>query len=211
MGLLFHNIMFLGNRLYRLSLNAHSPEISQQIQNLPLTEDVTRYTSNLKQLKLSGMNVTHLFQPLSRVVNFNTLTHLGLSICDGAGHFISDLGITVRNRGLCLEHIAVIMHTRSGNEQQHLNEGIDHIFKACRSIKSLHAYYEDFSFPPRTIIDRILTTGWDLRLLGLHSIGDEWSLHADDFDKICRACPNLQQLGCQMDDISLIAPQGYET
>ncbi|KAF1840656.1 uncharacterized protein K460DRAFT_410072 [Cucurbitaria berberidis CBS 394.84] len=203
--LLLHNIMFIGHSLQQLSLSTErSQDLPRQITESVLKGNVTQHTPNLKQLKLSGMEIGNLFHPLSQFVNFPALTHIELSACHRVDQFLTDLGNSAQEDGLCLENIAVDVVSPPSDEQQSLDSCFKKIFKACRSIRSLHVGFDVCPEPPQIIMDQILSKGRDLRLLSLHSSMGVNVFAEDDLDKICSVCPNLQQLGYEIEEVALI-------
>lgn len=206
LDILLRNIVFVGQSLRQLALHApdRRGEVSQKVQIAASRGDFTRCTSNLKQLKLVGMDITNLFQPLTHFVNFHILTHLGIWGSGGVENFLSDLGTSARKHGLLLEHIAADEFIQPGDEENEFDRGVEEVLTSCRYIKSLHVAFQDRICLPQAIMNRILTTGQDLRILSLHCTGHDWTLGYDEFDRVCRACPNLQQLACQVDEIALL-------
>ncbi|KAF1939389.1 hypothetical protein EJ02DRAFT_257647 [Clathrospora elynae] len=148
-NLLFNNLSIIGKVFKRLCLSTqNSQDVFRQIRILAevKTQDITTFIEQLKGLRLSGLDLTHLFRALSKYFDFYKLTCLGTTECGVVEQFMRNLGASALDKKLNLEHIAV--NIERGGSEEHLDESLDNVFKACESIQSLHVGFNELKFTP---------------------------------------------------------------
>ncbi|KAJ4301310.1 hypothetical protein N0V90_003401 [Kalmusia sp. IMI 367209] len=169
-------------------------------------------TPQLKALCLCGFDMELPWLPaLRKFVNFERLVRLQITKCYAASKFFADLGADAEIKELRLKHLAVDSLNQGWGETEDLpiDKSMELVLRKCRKLESLHVgWYEHWSEEReenliQTILDHIYRDGKSLRILGVHphnNTDDEENVDSlgVNLERICRACPNLQQLGYQL-------------
>jgi hypothetical protein len=200
------NLCVFGEHIQHLRLTA---DHSQYKPQLTIEPTPTLAVPKLKSLTLTCIDVTFLFQPLSALYNLPGLTHLCLLMCKGADKFTLALGVFARTNRLSLEHIAIDLEHMSSIYGTCFAD----VFSACEVVKGLHLSWQHGA-PSHHLLQTIFTLGQRLELLSIGKFGIE-DVHepvpAKDFDAICDACPDLQQLAYQIPDATYLGQEGLES
>jgi hypothetical protein len=91
------------------------------------------------------------------------------------------------------------------------------LFQVCGPLKSLHIHHLHglANFPYKVLADNICASGEHLKLLSLGMFNDADLVAYDpindqEFDRVCRACTNLQQLSYQLLEEVYILPDSND-
>ncbi|KAF2009781.1 hypothetical protein BU24DRAFT_82053 [Aaosphaeria arxii CBS 175.79] len=180
----------------------------------------------LRELSFCGFDLSLPWLPaLRKIVDFAKLTKLYVTKCDAASAFLHDLASIAEIKMFRLEHLAVDALNESSyhydDEAASASASAEAIDKcmanivreSSRGLKTLHLgwheHYEDgqgqTNILIRNLLDEICSShGESLRILGLHTHnyadyeeGVE-ALSPEDLERVCRACPKIEELGYQL-------------
>jgi hypothetical protein len=184
----FHDF---GQHIQRLSLTLWSG-MNKKLET-PIGFAPTIRMPKLKELSLEGLELGHLYEPLSRLIHFAALSHLSLVGSRYSGPFTSALVKSLRVTGLQLEHFATNICVE--DEKADFGTHTAALFPIDPNIKSLH-----FSSGSYALLTNLLSVGPQLRVLSLDNCKLDQSWLEDNFASICDAFPNLEQLGWQLSE-----------
>jgi hypothetical protein len=172
---------------------------------IPAEFSPTSCMPNLRELALESWNLNHLYHPLSRLFDFNALTRLSLTGSKRPAQFISALSTNAPSSGLKLEHIAFGGYPKYSDDEDLLDENIDpnsptyltNLLDVAPNITSLHINNGGWESGLKRQIAALYSIGPQLKALSFDGCSDwGWApLPEDEFDGMCAACPNLEQLG----------------
>ncbi|XPS98200.1 hypothetical protein M3J09_007411 [Ascochyta lentis] len=177
---------------------------------------------NLRELALSGFDLSLPYLPvLQKFVKFERLTKLQVSNCHQASTFFADLGAITSIERFHLEHIAVDSLNEdpedgadSEEEDTPIDDCLEQVFQKSGKLQSLHLGWHEHCLDARAVntiqitLQTLYRDGESLRILSLHPHNEtdyEESVNSlgTHLERVCEACPNLEQLGYQLADGTL--------
>ncbi|CAN9467475.1 unnamed protein product [Alternaria alternata] len=187
-ALLFDNMEAVGANLKRLSLTAAVPQTTEnQLYAWAMggQNDLTRYTPQLEELRLSKMDFSDTFEQLSRIIDFHQLIRLELLVESCGLHLsIKDLANSIYtgsgevNR-LQLKHIAVeFVPDLDEREAIDLRDAMELIITACGLIESFHMRYPEANPLKITLLDFLQALS-----LSSHNL-QSLSIYCDEFETL---------------------------
>lgn len=192
--------------LKRLSLNRH-PDSFESDLLAPhlyrcLVKNKRRRCFRLESLRLSSFDVKEVFEPLEALVDLSMLVELHLSECMEADEFLQDLGRKLKENQMS----PPLHHPYAGRIP--FSNSLDDLLDCSENLSefSLIAGNSEIN----SLWARIHRIGPSLKLLGLHTFRQgpfEDFLKNGDHDffwkPFFKACPNLEQLGYQLQERDL--------
>ncbi|KAH6861196.1 hypothetical protein BKA58DRAFT_449081 [Alternaria rosae] len=165
-GLLLEYFQAIGRNLQFLSLSAHiGTDVSKLLWNHVWEPNQPKLP--LKELRLTGLRLTHMYSSLSTIIDFGKLLKLDLVECAGCFKFVSDITGAVPKRQFDLTHVALnelLSSTATVEPEDERNIHLVKFLKACPNLCSLHfGHWTLDPLPPDSI--RHLTK---LRTLHVH-------------------------------------------
>ncbi|CAN9140689.1 unnamed protein product [Alternaria alternata] len=147
--------------------------------------DLTRYTPQLEELRLSKMDFSDTFEQLSRIIDFHQLIRLELLVESCGLHLsIKDLANSIYtgsgevNR-LQLKHIAVeFVPDLDEREAIDLRDAMELIITACGLIESFHMRYPEANPLKITLLDFLQALS-----LSSHNL-QSLSIYCDEFETL---------------------------
>jgi hypothetical protein len=183
--------------------------IQPQLKNVVLT---SKASPTLKEITIVHMVIEGLFKGLSTLYDLSTLTNLSLQDCRHAEGFLTDLGEAFKGTELALQHLAVdIDAPYSTSVESTFTECLIDVFETCPSLKSLHVGWRTGPPAPDYLLAKIRSLGSNLTLLSLFIKNRAYviaPISSSDFDALCVACPNLQQLGYSIWEEAFLCVEG---
>lgn len=176
---------------------------------------------NLNSLRLHKVSLRHCADTWCKLVNFKQLHHLRIYQCSGAD---SLLGQMCKASSLPMQ-LKTLEFQHKDNAENEALVALDGFLCLAQGVKDLVIDMENVQALPAAA--GISKHGKTLELLNVHCSreptstlspggeSDELVWDIDDFEKICKACKQLEQLSCAWPATSLIrAPsdewKGYE-
>lgn len=166
--------------------------------------------ASLRRLSLDGFDLSLLFAPIGTLIPFQSLSHLTLRNCSNAADFIKDMcdKFFDQARLMQLFHLSVFFR----GAVQDVDASLEKLFKLC-ALKSLHVAWDKLGGLPQTTFNAIPRLGTSLRSLSFHdakAMGGEINYLRGAVNTFLAPCPNLEQIGFQV-DARLLDPVVWDT
>ena len=169
---------------------------------------------NLRQLTLSGVALSEsLYEGISKIISFSQLTHLTLWGSPYAVKFACALAHGLGSHKLQLKHLGLYIHNNDINL-----EDFDTLLYSCTELKSLCLEWDCWnrrSF--ESLMACLRNVGQQLILLSIHNAEDrnvgcgDTVVMQGTLEKICLACPNLEQFGYRITEKSLMSRDDFHS
>jgi hypothetical protein len=187
-----------GEHIQHLSLIHDNP--GHELE-LPVGFEPTKILPKLEGLTLTHMNIKYcLRDAFLDMLDTPNLTHFSMLGCWGDNNYTTDLGAVAQGTGVKLEHLALSLHWLSEDKSGTVETYLGDLLNASKYMKSLHVQWYNPLPSPQSLVNKICTIGPRLELLSLHQEMDcqiAAPLSSEDFQAICKSCPNLRQIGIQ--------------
>ena len=202
----FHSI---GENLQSLSLSAKiDTDVSKLIRNNLWHPEQPKLP--LKELRLTGLTLMHMYKSLSTIIDYSKLQKLDLVECTGCFKLLSDMTDAMPNQQFDLTHVALnelVSPNGITEPEDERNIHLVNFLKACPHIRSLHVGLSNLDPLPPGLKQYLQSRGKELTSLNLYS--ETEIIDAEEFDLVCRSCPNLEQLAAGVDEEFLLAEMWY--
>ncbi|KAH7066228.1 hypothetical protein BKA63DRAFT_157810 [Paraphoma chrysanthemicola] len=148
--------------------------------------------NTIKVLTLCGLSLSLLEPSFAQIVHLPTLAQLTLWSCSGAHEFLTAIVQSPNFAALRLRHFGLEIHPDS---EQFIEEPLEALLGSSMCLSSLCLQWDGArGYEPRALLSEIQKIGTNLRILSLHGMQVE-PLGLAEFGKVCKSCPNLEQLG----------------
>ncbi|KAI4637048.1 hypothetical protein J4E93_010714 [Alternaria ventricosa] len=195
----FHSI---GENLQSLSLSAqHSSNVSKMIWDN--VWHPTQPKLPLKELRLTRLRLREMYKSLSTIIDFSKLLKLDLVGCTGAFVLLSHMTKAMPNQKFDLTHVALNDFLSAGAIIEPEDAALTKFLKACPNLRSLHVGLSNLDPLPPGLKQYLQSRGKELTSLSLYSKTE--IIDAEEFDLVCRSCPNLEQFAAGIDEEFIMA------
>lgn len=185
--------------------------VSNSVFSCMIPFDTCTPFENLKSLRVHRINLRYCADTWCKFINFHELQYLRIYHCSGADALLGQLSkanhLPKKLRALEFQH--------TDNTENDALVALDGFLCLVSGIENLVIDLEQVKSMPAAA--GIARHGKTLELLNVHcsqeghtsvttsdSDGDELVWNAEEFEKICKACPDLEQLSCAWPHTSLI-------
>jgi len=200
--LLLDNIENIGRNLQFLSLYASSETGNFELSSIPIQNHSwkdQRRTFPLKELRLTNWRLKNTYTSLSKIIDFYRLLKLDLAKCMHSFEFLSAMTNAKPGMKFHLRHVGLNDFYREDAielPEDFRNVCLKKLFQACPDISSLHIGANHLSPLPLALKEYLASRGQELRLLSL--VSEQKVLHENEFDFVCKSCPNLEELSASV-------------
>ena len=204
-GQLLDYVEAIGSNLQSLSLSAN---INTDVSKLLRNHEWPPYQPKLplKELRLTGLTLMHMYNSLSTIIDFSKLQKLDLVECAGAFGLLADITNAMPNQQFDLTHLALnefVSRMSIIKTDDERNIHLVNFLKACPNLRSLHFGHYDLEALPPGLRQYLQSRGKELTSLSLYSKTE--IIDAGEFDLVCRSCPNLEQFAAGIDEEFIMA------
>jgi len=212
--LLLDNIENIGRNLQSLSLYASSETGNFELSSNPIKNHAwkgQRRSLPLKELKLTNWRLKNTYTSLSKIIDFYRLLKLDLAKCMDSFEFLSAMTNAKPDTKFHLRHVGLNDDFYREDAMELPRDGrnvcLKRLFQACPDISSLHIGANHLSPLPPALKEYLVSRGQELRVLSL--VSEQQVLEENDFDFVCKSCPNLEELSARVEEEYFVAGMGY--
>jgi len=157
----------------------------------------------LKELGLRNVDLKNSCVILSELTDLHALTSLNLSQCKGFEQFFSQLALEANDKRFKLTEMAFNTLMEEHPLERFETSSFESVLFACDALQSLHFAWSESCDISSWVVRTIENIGDSLQSLSLHcdiDFSPYPPLCESEFEAVCVACPNLQQLGYRLED-----------